>query len=58
MSFEEFLVQKKIDPVRFAQADPAVFAEWAALFPQIHPDSFTAQKKFLLNSTRRTYLLR
>ncbi len=58
MDFEVFLIQKKIDPVRFAQAEPAVFAEWANLFSQLHPDSFVAQKKFLLNNIRRKYLLR
>jgi len=55
MSFEEFLVQKKIDAVRFRAAEPARFAEWAALFPDLHPESFVMQKKFLINDVRRRY---
>ncbi len=58
MTFTEYLTEKKIDSPQFQQADPAQFAEWEALFEQLHPDSFTAQKKFLLNDTRRKYLLR
>jgi hypothetical protein len=58
MTFIEYLTGKKIDSQRFQQAEPAQFAEWEQLFEQLHPDSFTAQKKFLLNNTRRKYLLR
>jgi hypothetical protein len=57
MSFEEFLAQKKIDGPRFRAAEPARFAEWADLFPRLHPESFTMQKKFLLNDVRRRYPL-
>ena len=55
MSFAEFLVQKQIDATRFEAAEPARFAEWAALFPRLHPESFTMQKKFLINDVRRRY---
>lgn len=55
MSFEEYLSQKKIDGPRFSQAEPARYAEWAALFPHLHPESFTMQKKFLVNDVRRRY---
>ncbi|MBC7893743.1 MAG: hypothetical protein H7Y12_16105 [Sphingobacteriaceae bacterium] len=58
MSFEEFLVQKKIDGPAFQRAEPARYAEWAVLFPQLHPESFTAQKKFLINDVRRRYRIR
>jgi len=55
MSFEEFLIQKKIHAPAFQRAEPARYAEWAALFPQLHPEGFTAQKKFLINDVRRRY---
>ncbi|GAB4036901.1 hypothetical protein [Spirosoma gilvum] len=58
MSFEEYLVQKKISVEQFRQAEPALFEEWQREFMQMHPESFTAQKKFLLNDTRRKYLVR
>ncbi len=58
MTFDEYLIKKKVDSHRFQEAEPAQFAEWKQLFEQLHPDSFTAQKKFLLNNTRRKYLLR
>ncbi len=57
MNFIDYLRLKKIDPVRFAEAEPALFAAWASLFEQMSPDSFTAQKKFLLNPIRRKYLI-
>lgn len=58
MTFTEYLAEKKIDSRQFEEAEPAQFAEWRQLFEQLHPDSFTVQKKFLLNNTRRKYLLR
>jgi hypothetical protein len=58
MTFTDYLLSKKIDPVQFAAADPKRYAEWAELFASMHPESFTVQKKFLLNPTRRKYLLR
>ncbi|MPR36893.1 hypothetical protein [Salmonirosea aquatica] len=57
LSFEEYLVQKNIDQAQFQAAEPARFLEWGTLFASIHPDSFTAQKKFLINDVRRRYLL-
>ena len=58
MTFEEYLTQKKIDADQFQQAEPARYDEWQREFAQLHPESFTAQKKFLLNDTRRKYLVR
>lgn len=55
MSFAEFLVQKNIDAARFRAAEPTRFAEWEDLFPRLHPESFTMQKKFLINDVRRRY---
>jgi hypothetical protein len=57
MEFEQYLTQKKIDPVRFREGEPAVFADWKRLFEQMNPDGFTMQKKFLLNPLRRKYLI-
>jgi hypothetical protein len=56
MTFEEYLVSKKINAVTFQKGESAQFLEWQQLFEQVHPDSFTAQKKFLLNEVRRRYL--
>lgn len=58
MEFAEYLRQKKVDPDLFRAGDPERYAEWERLFAQVNPESFTAQKKFLLNNTRRLYLLR
>ncbi|AEI49243.1 hypothetical protein [Runella slithyformis] len=58
MSFEEYLITKKIDIKAFRQHEAERFQEWAALYAQVHPESFTAQKKFLLNDVRRKYLLK
>ncbi|MBD2701620.1 hypothetical protein IC229_13295 [Spirosoma sp. BT702] len=58
MSFEAYLIQKKIDAERFRQEEPDRYVEWQREFEQMHPESFTVQKKFLLNDTRRKYLVR
>lgn len=58
MTFEEYLSQKKIDVDLFQQGESVRFSEWKREFGYMHPESFTAQKKFLLNDTRRKYLAR
>ena len=57
LSFEDYLIQKKIDKALFLKFKPLIFEEWKQLFEQIHPDSFTAQKKFFINAIRREFLL-
>ncbi|MCF2443200.1 hypothetical protein L0657_04455 [Dyadobacter sp. CY345] len=57
MEFEEYLTTKKIDYIAFQKADPGRFEEWNQIFRTMHPDSFTAQKKFLINDIRRRYHL-
>jgi hypothetical protein len=57
MEFEEYLKQKKIDAVSFKKNAPARYVEWQELFVTMHPESFTAQKKFLINDIRRRFLL-
>ena len=58
MEFEEYLRLKKINEETFSKVDPARYAEWKELFVTMHPDSFTAQKKFLVNEIRRRYHLK
>lgn len=55
MTFEEYLLTKKIDAEKFRKSEPQRFDEWRYLFAQMHAESFTAQKKFLINPTRRTF---
>lgn len=57
MTFSEYLTSKKIDEEKFKAADPQRFEEWRLLFEQVHPDSFTMQKKFHINPIRRAYHL-
>jgi hypothetical protein len=58
MTFEEYLVKKKIDSVAFKLAEPAQWQEWSVLFESMSEASFTAQKLYLINPTRRKYLLK
>lgn len=58
MTFEEYLISKKIDLQKFEQAEPIEVANWRALFSEVHPNSFTAQKLFLINTKRRRYPLK
>lgn len=58
MTFEEYLISKKIDGVTFQAAEPALWAEWSALFAQMSPASFTSQKLYLINPIRRKYQLK
>ncbi len=55
ISFEDYLKQKKINASDWQATNPAQWQEFKELFEQLHPDSFTAQKKFLLNDLRKLY---
>ena len=57
MTFEAYLSEKKIDPATFRMYEPQRWEEFQKLFEQVHPNSFTAQKKFLINDLRRRYHL-
>ncbi len=57
MTFEEYLTSKKIDGDEFRRRQPGRYLEWQTLFAQTHPESFTMQKKFLINDIRRLYQL-
>lgn len=58
MTFEEYLSGKKIDAVAFEQAEKDLVHEWRQEFDQMHPNSFTAQKLFLINGIRRRFPLK
>jgi hypothetical protein len=58
MTFEEYLTSKKIDSSAFKAAEPARWKEWNDLFDQVSEQSFTSQKLYLINPTRRKYLLK
>ena len=58
MVFEQYLEQKNINSDNFLWTDPDYFQELKVIFNQMHPVSFTAQKKFLINKLRRTYKLK
>ncbi|MCU0429681.1 MAG: hypothetical protein MUF42_06880 [Cytophagaceae bacterium] len=57
MSWDEYCNSKKINASGFKQAEPEKFEELKVLFEQVHPASFTEQKKFLINMIRRKYPL-
>jgi hypothetical protein len=57
MEFEEYLKTKKIDSEAFRKAEPHLWQSWKEEFQQLHPNSFTAQKLYLINPVRRKYQL-
>jgi hypothetical protein len=57
VSFDEYLISKKIDGLAFQKAEPRLFQEWQLEFDQMHVNSFTVQKLNLINPIRRKYLL-
>lgn len=57
ITFKEYLSEKKIDSDKFYAAERDLFDSLEHIFMQMHPESFTAQKLFLINPLRRKYLL-
>jgi len=57
MTFEEYLISKKIDSSAFKMSEPVVWEKFKLLFDQMHPNSFTMQKLNLINGIRRKYTL-
>lgn len=57
MTFKEYLLSKKINAEKFEQNDADIFRDWEKIFENMHVESFTMQKKFLINDMRRTYPL-
>ncbi len=58
MTFEEFLVKKKIDLAQFKSAEPVLFSEFQSHYQQMGAKSFDHTKKFLFNKLRRAYHLK
>ncbi|MEJ7779386.1 MAG: hypothetical protein WKF68_07325 [Daejeonella sp.] len=58
MTFEEFLIKKKIDPVQLKMAEPALFSEFNNHYGQMGEKSFDHSKKFWFNKLRRAYHLK
>ena len=58
MVFEQYLEGKNIDAEKFLWDDTAYFQELKTMFNQVSPNSFTLQKKFLINKLRRKYQLK
>lgn len=58
MNFAEYLVSKKIDEVLFKEKENALWIIWRQEFETMHPNSFTAQKLYLINPIRRKYPLK
>lgn len=58
MDFEAYLVSKKIDSNLFRSQESLLWSAWKTEFEQLHPNSFTAQKLYLINPVRRKYPLK
>ena len=57
IDFNSYLNSKKINAEKFKVSEPELYEKLAKTFLHSHPDSFTAQKLFLINPIRRKYLL-
>lgn len=57
MTFEEFLIKKKINPVQLKDTEQAFFDEFKSHFEQMGEKSFDHSKKFWFNKLRRAYPL-
>jgi hypothetical protein len=55
VTYEEYLLSKKIDSQAFKTAEPERWKEWEQLFAQVSEASFTSQKLYLINPIRRKY---
>lgn len=58
MTFEEFLIKKKIDPVQLQTKEQSFFSEFESHFLQMGEKSFDHSKKFWFNKLRRAYHLK
>ncbi len=56
MTWEEYCISKKLDSEKFKTAQPQQWQDLKAIFEQVHPNSFTEQKKFIINDLRRRFL--
>ncbi|MDF9799533.1 hypothetical protein OKW21_004796 [Catalinimonas alkaloidigena] len=53
--FEEYLSSKKIDAKAFKEKEAEMWKDWCALFTEVHPNSFSQQKLYLINTIRRRF---
>ncbi len=53
MTFEVFLIKKKIDPVQLKNTEQALFSEFNSHFNEMGEKSFDHSKKFWFNKLRR-----
>jgi hypothetical protein len=58
MTFEEYLIKKRINRGAFAAEDPARYQAWESMYAQMHPNSFYVAVKMVLNNVRLRYHLR
>lgn len=58
MTFEEFLIKKKIDAIQLKAKENAFFSEFESHFLQMGEKSFDHSKKFWFNKLRRAYHLK
>lgn len=58
MTFEEFLIKKKIDAIQLKAKEEAFFSEFESHFLQMGEKSFDHSKKFWFNKLRRAYHLK
>ncbi|MBP6385865.1 MAG: hypothetical protein KA313_03825 [Pseudarcicella sp.] len=58
MIFEEYLEKKNINATIFLASNPTLFNSLKLIFEQMSEESFTSQKKFLINKIRREFLLK
>lgn len=57
MTFKEYCLSKNIDASAFKRTEKSLWNEFEILFDQMHPSSFTVQKKFLINKLRKRFHL-
>lgn len=57
MTFEQYLISKKIDSSLFKMHEKNLWESWEKEFEQVSPVSFTAQKLYLINPIRRRFPL-
>lgn len=55
ITFEVYLADKHIDFTKFKLEEPSIYKSLEQEFNQMHPDSFTAQKLFLINPIRKKF---
>jgi len=58
VNFEEYLVSKNIDSASFKKQEPDLWKDWFDLYEQVSPASFTSQKLYQINPTRRKFVLK